>query len=196
MVGQEGFVDTSLLLGGGTTTTHSSVLISGQGFRIGAQTFMAEVHRSDATRHLFLRYTQALATQIAQAAVCNRHHNIEQHMCGWLLHCLDRLQGAEVVVTHDVLSHLLGVRREGVTHAAGRLQDAGLIRYVRGHIEVLDRAALARRACECHAVVKKEYDRLLRPDRTASRAAPRPPSSGVGTGYRVTAGRDAERVPA
>ena len=165
LVGDEGMVDTCLLLDGGMTTTQSSVLMAGQGLRIGAQMIRGEFDRSDAVRRLFLRYTQALTTQIAQTAVCNRRHTIDQQVCGWLLHCLDRMRGSELVVSQETVSNMLGVRRESVTQAAGKLRDAGLIRYARGHIEVLDRGALDQRACECHAVIKKEYERLL----------PRPP---------------------
>lgn len=162
-VGREGFVGASMVLGGGATTTCNGVLIAGQAFRISAQDIRNEFERSAAVRHLCLRYIQALATQIAQTAVCNCHHSIDQQVCGWLLHCLDRLQGSELTVTHDVIGSMLGVRRESVTQVARHLQASGLIRYGRGHIEVLDRSAIERRACECHAVVKAEYDRLLRP---------------------------------
>jgi len=178
LVGNEGVVGTSLFLGGGATTSHGSVLIAGQGYRIGAQMLREEFDRSDSVRFLLLRYTQALVTQIAQTAVCNRHHTIDQQLCGWLLHSLDRLKYSEVVVTQELMAGVLGVRRESVTEAAGRLQAAGLIRYARGHIAVLDRAGLERRSCECHAVVKKEYDRLLpqepaaRPARPAWRVSP------------------------
>ena len=172
VVGNEGIVGTSLFLGGATTTSHGSVLIAGQGFRIGAQVIRDEFDRSDSVRLLLLRYTQALVTQIAQTAVCNRHHTIDQQLSGWLLHSLDRLRGSEVVVTQELIARMLGVRRESVTDAAGRLQAAGLIHYVRGHILVLDRAALEARCCECHAVVKKEYDRLLPQDAAARPAAP------------------------
>lgn len=167
VVGNEGIVGTSLFLGGGATTSHGSVLIAGQGFRIEAQMVRDEFERSDSVRLLLLRYTQALVTQIAQTAVCNRHHAIDQQVCGWLLHMLDRLRHSEVVVTHELIASMLGVRRESVTEAAGRLQAAGLIHYARGHISVLDRAGLERRSCECHAVVKNEYDRLLSQDPAA-----------------------------
>ena len=170
VVGNEGIVGTSLFLGGGATTSHGSVVIAGQGFRVGAQMMRDEFDRSDSVRHLLLRYTQTLFTQIAQTAACNRHHTIDQQVCGWLLHSLDRLRDSQVVVTHELLASMLGVRREGVTEAAGRLQAAGLIHYVRGHITVLDRAGLERRSCECHAIVKMEYDRLL-PQRPAARPA-------------------------
>ncbi|HAX21770.1 MAG TPA: Crp/Fnr family transcriptional regulator [Hydrogenophaga sp.] len=161
VVGNEGVVGTSLFLGGGTTTSHGSVLIAGQGFRIGAQMIRDEFERSDSVRLLLLRYTQALTTQIAQTAACNRHHAIDQQVCGWLLHSLDRVRDCEVVVTQQLIASMLGVRRESVTEAVGRLQAAGLIHCARGHISVLDRAGIERRSCECHAVVKKEYDRLL-----------------------------------
>lgn len=173
VVGSEGVVGTSLFLGGGTTTSHGSVLIAGQGFRIGAQIIRDEFERSDPVRHLLLRYTQALATQISQTAVCNRHHTLDQQVCSWLLHSLDRLRGSEVVMTHELIAGMLGVRREGVTLVAGHLQAAGLVRCTRGHISVLDRAGLERRACECHAVVKNEYDRLL-PQPPAARPANAP----------------------
>jgi CRP-like cAMP-binding protein len=172
VVGNEGIVGTSLFLGS-SLPGHGSVLVAGQAFRIGAQMIKDEFERSDSVRLLFLRYTQALATQIAQTAVCNRHHTIDQQVCGWLLHNLDRLRGSEVVVTQEVLATMLGVRRESVTHVAGQLQAAGLICYTRGHITVLDRAGLERRACECRAVVKREYDRLSPPDRAAPPVAPR-----------------------
>jgi len=161
VVGNEGMVGVPLFLDGGITTSHASVLIAGQGFRIGAQMIRDEFERSDSVRLLLLRYTQALTTQIAQTVACNRHHTIDQQVCGWLLYILDRLRDCEVVVTQHQIASMLGVRRESVTEAAGRLQAAGLIHYVRGHISVLDRAGLERRSCECHAVVKKEYDRLL-----------------------------------
>jgi len=161
VVGNEGIVGTTLFLDGGTTTSRGSVLIAGQGFRIGAQMIRDEFERSDSVRFLLLRYTQALATQIAQTAACNRHHTIDQQVCGWLLHSLDRLRGSEVVATQQLIASMLGVRRESVTEATGRLQAAELIHCARGHISVLDRAGLERRSCECHAVVKKEYDRLL-----------------------------------
>lgn len=173
LVGYEGVVGASLFMDGGTTISQGAVLIAGQGFRVRAQVILAEFERSDAVRHLFLLYTQALMTQIAQTAVCNRHHTIDQAVCGWLLHCLDRLRGREVLVTQEVLGSMLGVRRESVTEVAGRLQHAGLIHYARGHIEVLDRGALERRACECHTVVLREYDRLLPHDPAARPAAQR-----------------------
>jgi CRP-like cAMP-binding protein len=190
VVGNEGIVDTSVFLGGVTTTSHASVLIAGQGIRVGAQLIKDEFDRSDSIRHLLLRYTQAVATQIAQTAVCNRHHSIDQQVCGWLLHSLDRLRGSgEVMVTQELIASMLGVRRESVTQVAGRLQATGLICHGRGHISVLDRAGLERRACECHAVVKKEYDRLLPQEPAARAASPAPrmwPAWDDSAGVRLT----------
>ena len=139
-----------------------------------------EFARSDAVRHLLLRYTQALLTQIAQTAVCNRHHSIDQQVCGWLLHSLDRMRGSDVVVTQELIAQMLGVRREGVTKVAGQLQAARLIACTRGHVSVLDRAGLEQRACECHGVVKKEYDRLMPREPAARRAAPLADVAGMG----------------
>jgi CRP-like cAMP-binding protein len=133
---------------------------AGEGFRVRAETLKEEFKRAPVL-HLLLRYTQALITQMAQTAVCNRHHTLDQQLCRWLLLSLDRLAGNELVMTQELIANMLGVRREGVTEAAHRLQDAGLIRYARGRINVLDRPGLERRTCECYAVVKKEYDRLL-----------------------------------
>lgn len=126
-----------------------------------------EFNRTGPVLHLLLRYTQALITQMAQTAVCNRHHTLDQQLCRWLLLSLDRLQGNELVMTQELIANMLGVRREGVTEGAVKLQQAGLIRYSRGHITVLDRAGLQTRSCECYAVVKREYDRLL-PEKTAT----------------------------
>jgi len=122
---------------------------------------LQEFNRAGPVLHLLLRYTQALITQMAQTAVCNRHHSLDQQLCRWLLLSLDRLNSDDLVMTQELIANMLGVRREGVTEAAGHLQKAGLIRYQRGHITVLDRAKLEQRACECYAVVKREYDRLL-----------------------------------
>ena len=170
VVGNEGFVGMSLLLGAGSTTNGSAVLIAGQGFRIRAQAIQDEFGRSAAVRRVLLRYIQALATHIAQTAICNRHHTIEQQLCGFLLHILDRLQGSEVVVTQELIASMLGVRRESVTAAAGQLQEAGLIHWSRGHVAVLDPVRLERRSCACHAVVRKEYERVL-PQEPAGRPA-------------------------
>ncbi len=170
IAGHEGVVGISLLLGSDTTTSGGSVLIAGQGFRMPALALQEEFNRFEAVRQLLLRYAQALITQITQTAVCSRHHTVDQQVCAWLLHCLDRLADNEIVVTHDALASLLGVRRESVTLVVGHLRVAGLIRCRRGCIEVLDLAGLERRSCECHAVVSKEYARLL----------PRPSSSAPG----------------
>jgi CRP-like cAMP-binding protein len=163
VVGNEGVVGISLFMGGDSTSSRAVVQSAGQGFRLKAQIVKEEFNRAGATLHLMLRYTQALITQMAQTAVCNRHHSLDQQLCRWLLLSLDRLQGSELVMTQELIANMLGVRREGVTEAALKLQQARLIRYARGHITVLDRDALERRSCECYAVVKKEYDRLLPP---------------------------------
>ena len=165
VVGDEGIVGISIFMGGESTPYHAVVQSAGRGFRMKASLLMQEFNRAGPTLHLLLRYTQALITQMSQTAVCNRHHSIDQQLCRWLLLSLDRLQSNELVMTQDLIANMLGVRREGVTEAASRLQDAGLITYRRGHITVLDRPGLERRTCECYAVVKKEYDRLL-PGRT------------------------------
>ncbi len=161
MVGHEGVVGISLFMGGESTPSRAVVQSAGRGFRLRAQTIKDEFNRAGPAMHLLLRYTQALITQMAQTAVCNRHHSVDQQLCRWLLLSLDRLQGSELAMTQELIANMLGVRREGVTEAAVHLQQAGLIRYARGHISVLDRAGLERRTCECYAVVKKEYDRLL-----------------------------------
>ena len=161
VVGNEGIVGVSLFMGGESTTSRAVVQSAGRGQRLKAGQMLEEFYRSGAVMNLLLRYTQALITQMAQTAVCNRHHSLDQQLCRWLLLSLDRLPSNELVVTQELIAHLLGVRREGVTEAAGRLHAAGLITYRRGHITVLDRARLELRSCECYAVVKKEYDRLL-----------------------------------
>jgi CRP-like cAMP-binding protein len=161
VVGHEGIVGISLFMGGETTPSRAVVQSAGHGFRLKAALLMQEFNRGGPALHLLLRYTQALITQMAQTAVCNRHHSLDQQLCRWLLLSLDRLRSNELVMTQELIANMLGVRREGVTEAAGQLQDAGLIRYRRGHITVLDRGMLEARACECYAVVKNEYDRLL-----------------------------------
>lgn len=161
VVGFEGLVGISLFMGGDTTTSRAVVQAAGQGYRLRANLMMQEFNRAGPVLHLLLRYTQALITQMSQTAVCNRHHSLIQQLCRWLLLTLDRLSGPEVVITQELISSMLGVRREGVTEAAGQLQDAGLIRYRRGRITVLDRPGLEQRSCECYAVLKQEYDRLL-----------------------------------
>ena len=161
VVGNEGIVGISLFMGGESTPSRAVVQSAGQGFRLRSQTMKDEFNRAGPVLHLLLRYTQALITQMAQTAVCNRHHSLDQQLCRWLLLSLDRLQDAELLMTQELIANMLGVRREGVTAGALKLQKAGLIRYARGHITVLNRRGLEKRSCECYAVVKKEYDRLL-----------------------------------
>ncbi len=167
VVGFEGVVGVSLYMGGETTPSRAVVQSAGQGIRLRASIIKDEFKRSGPVMHLLLRYAQALITQISQTAVCNRHHSLQQQLCRWLLMSLDRLPGNELKMTQELISNMLGVRREGVTESALKLQEAGLIRYARGHITVLDRPGLEKRACECYSVVKVEYDRLL-PDRQAT----------------------------
>ncbi len=161
VVGNEGIVGISLFMGGDSTTSRAVVQSAGLGLRLSAAAMHEEFNRAGPVLHLLLRYTQALITQMAQTAVCNRHHTLDQQLCRWLLLSLDRLPGNELVMTQELIANMLGVRREGVTEGALKLQHAGLIRYARGHISVLDRAGLEKRSCECYGVVKKEYDRLL-----------------------------------
>jgi CRP-like cAMP-binding protein len=163
VVGNEGIVGISLFMGGDSTSSRAVVQSAGMGFRLKARVMKDDFNRAGPVLHLLLRYTQALITQMAQTAVCNRHHSLDQQLCRWLLLSLDRLQGNELVMTQELIANMLGVRREGVTEGALKLQQAGLIRYARGHISVLDRDGLQKRSCECYAVVKKEYDRLLPP---------------------------------
>ncbi len=167
VVGHEGIVGISLFMGGESTPSRAVVQSAGQGLRLKSHLIKQEFQQAGPAMHLLLRYTQALITQMAQTAVCNRHHALDQQLCRWLLLSLDRLQGSELVMTQELIANMLGVRREGVTEGALKLQKLGLIRYSRGHITVLDRPGLERRTCECYAVVKKEYDRLL-PDRVAA----------------------------
>jgi CRP-like cAMP-binding protein len=163
VVGNEGVVGVSLFMGGETTPSRAVVQSGGKGYRLTAAHMKTEFNLAGPVLHLLLRYTQALLTQMAQTAVCNRHHSLDQQLCRWLLLSLDRLHGNELVMTQELIANMLGVRREGVTEAALKLQRAGLISYSRGHIMVLDRAGVESRSCECYAVVKKEYDRLLPP---------------------------------
>ncbi|MCB8747469.1 Crp/Fnr family transcriptional regulator [Rhodoferax sp. U2-2l] len=160
-VGNEGVVGVSLFMGGDTTSSSAVVQTAGQAWRLDRHTLKAEFNKGGALQRLLLRYTQALMTQMAQTAVCNRHHSVVQQLCRWLLLTLDRLPDRELVMTQELVASMLGVRRESVTDAAGHLQAAGYIRYRRGHIGVLDRAGLERSVCECYGVVKKELDRLL-----------------------------------
>jgi CRP-like cAMP-binding protein len=163
VVGNEGIVGISLFMGGESTPSRALVQSAGKGLRLRADVMLQEFNRAGPVLHLLLRYTQALITQMAQTAVCNRHHSVDQQLCRWLLLSLDRLDTNDLVMTQELIANMLGVRREGVTDAAGHLQHAGLIHYRRGHITVIDRAGLEQRTCECYAVVKKEYDRLLPP---------------------------------
>jgi len=160
-VGNEGVVGVSLFMGGDTTPSSAVVQIAGHAYRLEARLLKEEFNRAGLMQHLLLRYTQALITQMAQTAACNRHHTVEQQLCRWLLLTVDRAPSQEVIVTQELVASMLGVRREGITEAAGRLQQAGFISYRRGHIAVLDRSGLEARACECYTVVKKELSRLL-----------------------------------
>jgi CRP-like cAMP-binding protein len=161
VAGNEGLIGISLFMGGETTPNRAIVQSSGHAYRLSGQRLKDEFHRNGKVQDLFLRYTQALITQMAQTAVCNRHHSVDQQLCRWLLLSLDRLPTNELKMTQELIANMLGVRREGVTEAAGKLQKLGAIRYSRGHITVLDRLQLERLCCECYAVVKKEEDRLL-----------------------------------
>jgi CRP-like cAMP-binding protein len=161
VVGNEGIVGISLFMGGESTPSRAVVQSAGHGFRLKSAIVKDEFNQAGPVLHLLLRYTQALITQMAQTAVCNRHHSLDQQLCRWLLLSLDRLPGDELLMTQELIANMLGVRREGVTEGAMKLQHAGLIRYARGRISVLDRTGLEGRTCECYAVVKKEYDRLL-----------------------------------
>jgi CRP-like cAMP-binding protein len=161
VVGKEGVVGIALFMGGETTPSRAVVQSAGYGYRLRAGFLKSEFGMGGELQHLLLRYTQALITQMAQTAVCNRHHSVEQQLCRWLLLSLDRLASNELTMTQELIANMLGVRREGVTEAAGKLQAAGVIDYSRGKITVLDRAKLEARVCECYAVVQREYDRLL-----------------------------------
>ena len=160
-VGNEGVVGVSLFMGGDTTPSSAVVQIAGHAYRLEARLLKEEFNRAGLMQHLLLRYTQALITQMSQTAACNRHHSVEQQLCRWLLLTLDRIPSHELIMTQELVASMLGVRREGITEAAGRLQRAGFISYRRGHIAVLDRSGLEARACECYAVVRKESARLL-----------------------------------
>ena len=162
VTGNEGVVGISLFMGGETTPSRAVVQGAGSAYRLKASIIKEEFHRGRELQHALLRFTQALITQMAQTAVCNRHHSVDQQLCRWLLLSLDRLPSNQLEMTQELIANMLGVRRVGVTEAAGKLHAAGLINYHRGHIVVLDRERLEKRVCECYAVVKKEYDRLLR----------------------------------
>ncbi|MDD5365435.1 MAG: Crp/Fnr family transcriptional regulator [Gallionellaceae bacterium] len=161
VVGNEGVVGVSLFMGGETTTSRAVVQSAGHAYRMPGQQLKNEFFRAGPMQRLLLRYTQALLTQMAQTAVCNRHHSVDQQLCRWLLLSIDRLPSNELTMTQELIANMLGVRREGVTEAAGKLQQAGLIHYSRGKITVIDRPGLEARVCECYAVVRKENDRLL-----------------------------------
>jgi CRP-like cAMP-binding protein len=161
VVGNEGVLGISLFMGGETTPSRAVVQSAGYGYRLKSQLLKQEFKRAGPMMHLLLRYTQALITQMSQTAVCNRHHSVEQQLCRWLLLSLDRLASFELTMTQELIANMLGVRREGVTEAAGKLRQAGVIRYNRGRITVLDRPRLEQEVCECYSVVKKEFDRLL-----------------------------------
>jgi CRP-like cAMP-binding protein len=161
VVGNDGAIGVALFMGGETTTNRAIVQSAGSAYQLTGARLKEEFERHGETLHILLRYTQALLTQMAQTAVCNRHHTVDQQLCRWLLLSLDRLSASELVMTQELIAGMLGVRREGVTEAAGKLQKLGVIKYSRGHINVLDRPGLERLSCECYAVVKKETDRLL-----------------------------------
>ena len=160
-VGNEGMVGISLFMGGDTTPSSAVVQTAGHAYRLERRRLKQAFDQAGLFQKVLLRYTQALMTQMAQTAVCNRHHSLEQQLCRWLLLTVDRLSGDELIMTQELVASMLGVRREGITEAAGNLQRAGLISYRRGHIAVLDRKGLEKNSCECYAVVKKEIDRLL-----------------------------------
>jgi len=160
-VGNEGIVGVSLFMGGNTTSSSAVVQTAGHAYRLERRLLKQEFDRAGALQRLLLRYTQALMTQMTQTSVCNRHHSLEQQLCRWLLLTLDRLPTNELIMTQELVASMLGVRREGITEAAGNLQRAGYIHYRRGHISVLNRSGLETHSCECYAIVKKEMNRLL-----------------------------------
>jgi len=160
-VGNEGMVGISLFMGGNSTPSRSVVQTGGHGYRLKSHILMEEFNRAGTVMRLLLRYTQALITQMSQTSVCNRHHSVEQQLCRWLLLTLDRMPTNELTMTQELIANMLGVRREGVTEAAGKLQASGYIRYRRGHIPVLDRAGMESTVCECYGVVRKEFTRLM-----------------------------------
>jgi len=161
VVGNDGAIGVALFMGGETTTNRAIVQSAGSAYKLTGARLKEEFERHGEMLHILLRYTQALLTQMSQTAVCNRHHTVDQQLCRWLLLSLDRLGSSELIMTQELIANMLGVRREGVTEAAGRLQEHGVIRYQRGHITVLDRPRLQQLSCECYAVVKQETDRLL-----------------------------------
>jgi CRP-like cAMP-binding protein len=172
VVGNEGLIGIALFMGGETTPSRAIVQSAGYAYRLDGQRFKDEFHRNGSLQVLLLRYTQALITQMSQTAVCNRHHTVDQQLCRWLLLSLDRLSSNVLAMTQELIANMLGVRREGVTDAAGRLQKLGVIQYARGQITVLDRPKLEQLSCECYAVVKRETDRLQRPASVATYRSP------------------------
>jgi CRP-like cAMP-binding protein len=192
VVGNEGIVGVSLFMGGDTTPSRAIVQSAGHAYRLLGQKLREEFNRGGPLQHLLLRYTQALLTQMAQTAVCNRFHSVDKQLCRWLLLSIDRLATDELTMTQELIANMLGVRREGVTEAAGNLQKAGLIEYHRGHITVIDRPGLEARVCECYQVVKKEFDRLL-PDQRSPRRSTPPPAIELAALSRGMAGN---RLPA
>jgi CRP-like cAMP-binding protein len=167
ITGYEGCVGVSIFMGGESTSSRAVVQSAGNGYRIKSSILLDEFNQNGPVMHLLLRYTQALITQMSQTAVCNRHHTLDQQFCRWLLLSLDRLPSNQLDMTQELIANMLGVRREGVTEAALKVQKAGLISYSRGHITILDRSGLEKRTCECYQVVKSEYDRLL-PEKLAT----------------------------
>jgi len=161
VVGNEGLIGIALFMGGETMPNRAVIQSAGHGYRLNGQMLKDEFNRAGELQHLLLRYTQALLTQMSQTAVCNRHHSVDQQLCRWLLLSIDRLPSNNLTMTQELIANMLGVRREGVTEAAGKLQSAGLIHYSRGHITVIDRPRLEKRVCECYQVVKTEFERLL-----------------------------------
>jgi CRP-like cAMP-binding protein len=161
VIGREGCVGSPVYMGGQSTVSRAVVQSAGDGLKLKASLLKEEFARGGDTTRLLLKYTQALMTQMAQVAVCNRHHTLDQQLCRWLLQTLDRIDGNEIIMTQELIANMLGVRREGVTHAASKLQHDGLIAYSRGHIRILDRAGLEKRTCECYGVMRSEYRRLL-----------------------------------
>ena len=170
-VGNEGMLGVSLFMGGDTTPSSAVVQTAGEAYRLERRVLKEEFNRNGALHGLLLRYTQALMAQMTQTAVCNRHHSVEQQLCRWLLATLDRIPSGQIVITQELVAGMLGVRREGITEAAGRLQEAGFIQSRRGHIAVLKRAGLETRVCECYAVVRNEFRRLLYDRRRHERSA-------------------------
>jgi CRP-like cAMP-binding protein len=179
VVGNEGLIGIALFMGGETTPSRAIVQSAGQAYRLAAQLLKDEFHRNGSMQLLLLRYTQALITQMSQTAVCNRHHSVDQQLCRWLLLSLDRLSSNQLTMTQELIANMLGVRREGVTEAAGKLHKLGIIRYARGRITVIDRPRLEERCCECYAVVKTESDRLMPRPQMIPAPSNKPPAASL-----------------